>query len=94
MNRTETLSDDKWFVAQTNSDWWLKDDRRYQITEQRLQNLTHANVNPNSLVCEVLRADGVLQSITIFQAAMSAALGTFNVYLMNLSAKGSEISYI
>lgn len=83
LNRTESLTDDKWFVVQTNKDWWSTVDLRYQATEERLLNLTQADVTPSTLVSDVLRANGVLQSITIFQAAMSAILGSFDVYLLN-----------
>jgi hypothetical protein len=60
LNRTESLSDSKWYVAQTNKDWWTVDDSRYDATEQRLLNLTQTNANLENLVTKVLRAPGVL----------------------------------
>ncbi|TNV77093.1 hypothetical protein FGO68_gene7739 [Halteria grandinella] len=92
LNQTMSLNFKRWFVAQTNKDWWRAPDPRYQATEERLQNLTQAGVNPESLVSEVLRANGVLQSITIFQAAMSAGMGTFDVYLINDKQSGDVIA--
>ena len=40
VNRTETLSSSKWYVAQTNLDFWMKSDSRYNATVSNLEKMT------------------------------------------------------
>ncbi len=41
-NHTVELSEDNWYVAQTNSDYWIHDDPRYDATVNALESLGQA----------------------------------------------------
>jgi len=82
VNRTETLSESNWFVAQGNYDFWSMNDPRYLATQSDLLNLTQSRVSPSTIVTEVLHQPGVLMPITIFTASMSASLGLLDLYII------------
>jgi hypothetical protein len=81
LNRSESLNDTQWYVAQGNMDHWVKKDPRYNATVSNLEELGQSNATEVNLVTEVLHKPGVLQFITIFSASMSASIGNIDVYL-------------
>jgi acid ceramidase len=65
-DHTVELSDENWYVAQTNADWWKKEDPRFNKTIQMLENVGQSNIEADTLINDVLHSNGVLQEITIF----------------------------
>ncbi|CDW81180.1 n-acylethanolamine-hydrolyzing acid amidase-like [Stylonychia lemnae] len=82
VNHTNQLSDEQWYVAQTNMDYWLNKDVRYEQTKEGLDKVGQEAINLDNIVKQVLWQDGVLQSITIFSASLSAALNKNDIYLI------------
>lgn len=85
LNHTTSLDADHWYAIQTNTDWWLVPDERYSATVGYLEQLGQERLTMDTLVTDVLNQTGVLQSITIFTASMSAQLSDLNIYLTPLS---------
>ena len=81
LNRSHSLNETSWYVAQTNMDFWAKSDPRYNATVTYLDALGQSGATEETLITEVLHKPGVLQFITIFSAAMSADIGNMDVYL-------------
>lgn len=89
LNHTQWLDDpasgsSNWYIVQTNEDWWSVPDERYNTTTGYLDGLGQKNVNPVTIVTEVLNRTGVVQWITIYSASMSAEAGVADVYFTPL----------
>ena len=82
VNRTESLSADKWYIAQTNRDYWLDPDERYSLTVAALEKVGQTGINEETIIEDVLHEEGVLQDITIFSAVLSAGIGLDQVSLV------------
>jgi hypothetical protein len=82
VNRTDELGGEKWFVAQTNTDYWLEHDERYEKTVEAMEIVGRENIDSQNIVDQVLHADGVLQFITIFSASLSAIANLDNITLI------------
>ena len=74
-NHTHWLSEENWYVAQTNRDVWRDfGDSRYNATVTYLDQMGQAGVTLDGvqIIEEVLWREGVLQQITIFTATATA----------------------
>ena len=71
---TRWLTDDDWFVVQTNSDVWTAPDTRYENAFRDMVKLTQSKVEPDGkkIIEEVLFEEGVIQDDTIFTSTISA----------------------
>ena len=74
---TRWLSDDDWFVVQTNSDVWTAPDTRYENAYNAMIKLTQSKVETDGkdIIENVLFDEGVIQDDTIFTSTISAHKG-------------------
>lgn len=67
-----TLSDDEWFLVETNFDHWKKDDDKRRITAQKmLKAMGQRALNADTMM-KVLRRTPVRNNETLFSTVMSA----------------------
>ena len=74
VKNTRWLSDEDWFLVQTNSDVWIQPDSRYEHAYTDMENMTQSKVQLDgiSIVKDVLFQQGVIQDDTIFTSTITA----------------------
>lgn len=89
----------KWWIAATNMDIWNPEvhDHRYDLVIQQM-NALNGNIDPYTLISEVLNYQGIRTSITIFSASIGTSIGRVyvlpNFALPKSSAQKSDFQYV